>query len=177
LSQASIATIYPNSAVAKDIVFDTQSQGWFSYGTIGRVNADGTIVGSAITGGSGLIKAVELAVDASDRIFVLNTDSSIPGGSVWPAVTLSLFSGGSGNGAPLSPIALGSDISATSNSFGGGSGFLIDNAGSVLVDGNYVQSSFNASTNSLSESLTGLTRFVGLATPTKTPNTGPPQAP
>ena len=169
-----IALAIPNYAT--DIVFDTQDQGWFAYGPIGKINTNDTILSTAITNEGGLIDAVELAVDASNRIFALNTNFNIPGGSTWPAVTLSVFSGGSGGGAPLSPIALGSDISATSSSFGDGSGFLIDNAGSVLVDGVEANSSYNATAGTLT-GYPGLTRFVGLATPTKTPNTGPPQAP
>ncbi len=164
------ALAIPKSAF--DIVFDTQSQGWFAYGSgIGEINTTGAVTNTTITSGSGLTSAAELAVDASNRIWVYNQNAAANGGTC-SGITLSVFSGGSGLGAPLSNIALGTDIAACS--FIGATGFLIDNAGSILIENGQVQSYY---VGPYLYGYDGLIRFVGLATPTKTPNTGPPQAP
>jgi len=180
---ANPATIINLPGYADDIVFDTTGQAWFlvdssyessSNDTLGYLSSTGALQSSSISGG-GLVHGSELAVNASNRIFVNNLNfnaAASPG--FCPAVTLTIFSGGAGGGAPLVPYALGSDIAACNLVGSVSGGFLIDNAGSVLLDNATVQSSY--SNNSLN-GFAGLIRFVGLATPTKTPNTGPPQAP
>jgi len=180
---ANPATIINLPGYADDIVFDTAGQAWFlvdasyesaSNDTLGYLSPTGTLQSTSISGG-GLVHGSELAVDASNRIFVnnLNFNAAVSPGFC-PSVTLTIFSGGTGNGAPLVPYALGSDIAACNLVGSVSGGFLIDNAGSVLLDNATVQSSY--SNNNL-YGFAGLIRFVGLATPTKTPNTGPPQAP
>ena len=141
-------------------------------GALGEVYPTQLLGSTSITG-SGLISPSELAVDASNRIWTLNLDHSLNGGYC-PKATLAVFSGGTGGGAPLSPIALGSDVGGCL--LLGPEGFLIDNAGSVLVDDVLAKGYLDPSTGAY-YGQAGLTRFVGLATPTKTPNTGPPQTP
>jgi hypothetical protein len=178
VSNPAPATLVTIPATATDIVFDTQNQGWFTYGSvgeIGKIDSSGAVTNTVISSGSGLISAAELAIDASNRIWVYNQNAASNSGEC-AGVTLSVFSGGSGGGAPLSTIALGSDIAACS--YFGATGFLIDNAGSILVENVEAQSSYSGGyLYGFGEGEGGLTRFVGLATPTKTPNTGPPQAP
>jgi len=174
-STADTATTLTIPNYASDIVFDTLNQGWFAYGSIGEINTSGAVANTVISSGSGLIYANELAIDASNRIWVYNENSASNSGYC-PGITLSVFSGGSGGGAPLSTIALGSDISACT--LIGPAGFLIDNAGSILVENvNAHGYSSGGFIYGYGDGAEGLTRFVGLATPTKTPNTGPPQAP
>ena len=170
------ATIYPLTSAANDIVFDSLNQGWFSMqsaGSIGEVTAPPTqTLGNPIVSGSGLVYPVELAVDASDRIWTLNgTTNPTAANGYCQSLTLAVFSGGAGQGAPLSTVALGNDLNGCIA--GGAGAFLIDNAGSILIDGAGASFTYEGEVFTY----TGLARFVGLATPTKTPNTGPPQAP
>ena len=171
MSAPATAVSIPN--YASDIVFDTQNHGWFAYGSIGEIDTAGAVTNTVISSGSGLLTASELAVDASNRIWVFNSNTAVNGGYC-DGLTLSVFSGGTSGGAPLSTIALGNDIAACA--LFGPTGFLIDTSGSVLVENVLAQSSYDPSAGTLN-GYYGLTRFVGLATPTKTPNTGPPQAP
>jgi hypothetical protein len=164
--------------VSYGIAVDPSNNVWFTSGqseeagfnNLGCIQANGTVAATAIHTG-GMINGVSMATDAGNHVWVANS------GPTSLILTLSEFSAASGSlGTALSPsTGYGLDTGlATSYPIENIPGLIIDASGSLWLPNTYVdqpgQEYFNLD-------YPRITVFVGLATPTKTPLLGLPQAP
>jgi hypothetical protein len=170
-----INTYALSTKLSTGIAVDTSSNVWFIARTNGTGNSNlgeisgGSLVTSSITGG-GMQVAGALAIDTGNHIFVESlsqTNTKVSG--TFFGLNLAEFAGAGSAGTAISPTGgYGNDtnlylLSPTTE--------LLDSSGNVWVNGtNYLATGPLFGT-------TGITLFVGLATPVTTPVLGPPQAP
>jgi hypothetical protein len=177
-----VTRIYFPNAYSSTIGVDTNNNIWFTSGAdmttsgfnqLGVVNTSGTLVTSTLAGG-GLINATGMVIDPANDIWIANANESQQGytsNDFADPVTISQFSAASTSfGTALSPTqGYGTDPMLSSSFL---TGLLIDSSGSLWVAAGPTETY-----QGLTYTLDGLTTFVGLATPLKTPALGPPQAP
>jgi len=164
--------------VSYGIAVDPSNNVWFTSGqsaytgfnNLGCIQANGTVAATAIHTG-GMINGVSMATDAGSHVWVANYNPTSY------ILTLSEFSAASGSlGTALSPsTGYGLDNGmATAYAIENIPGLIIDSTGSLWLPNTYQdqpgQEYFN-------DEYPYITVFVGLATPTKTPLLGVPQAP
>ena len=116
-----------------------------------------------------------MVVDPADNIWIANVNlsqQSVTSTDLADPVTISQFSAGTSSfGQALSPTqGYGTDPNVCTNSTA--TYLLIDSSGSLWVDAGLTES-YQGYTYCIG----GITTFVGLASPNKTPGTGPPQLP
>jgi hypothetical protein len=164
--------------VSYGIAVDPSNNVWFTSGqseatgfnNLGCIQANGTVAATAIHTG-GMINGVSMANDPGNHVWVANYNPTSY------ILTLSEFSAASGSlGTALSPsTGYGLDNGmATAYAIENIPGLIVDSTGSLWLPNTYQdqpgQEYFN-------DEYPYITVFVGLATPTKTPLLGLPQAP
>jgi hypothetical protein len=166
------------SPVTYAIAVDPSDNVWFTSGpseyagfnNLGYITSTGVVGATAIQTG-GMVNGVSMATDPGNHVWVANSNPTSL------LLTLSEFSAANGSlGTALSPsTGYGLDTGvATAYSIENIPGLIIDASGCLWLPNTYVdqpgQEYFN-------DEYPIITVFVGLATPTKTPLLGLPQAP
>jgi hypothetical protein len=164
---------YAIAVDAANNVWFTNSQGPTGFGQLnmlGVITNQATLFSASITGG-GLTSGPAMAIDAANHVWILNSDSF---NAPTTPITLSEFSAAPSSFAtPLTPsTGYGNDANAV-NPGVFSTNLVVDSSGSIWTSG-IIYPVSNGGSNSYAE---GLTQFVGLAAPVKTPVLGPPQAP
>ena len=172
------------------IAIDTNNNVWFPsnpltttvYNDLGEIDNLGGLVTDTITGG-GLVNAASMSIDTANNIWIANYNRndlyfffcSPDTVAAFPAGTTGITSG-----TALSPAAgYGNDANICSL---GAPPSAIDSSGSLWLSGiTYAISPgtlIDGGTEILGEQyVPGVTTFVGIAAPVKTPLLGPPRAP
>jgi hypothetical protein len=173
-----ITTYGIGAPVSYGIAVDTSNNVWFTSGqseatgfnNLGYIKSNGTVGATAIQTG-GMINGVSMATDAGSHVWVANS------GPTSLILTLAEFSTANATiGTALSPsTGYGLDTGlATAYPIENIPGLIIDSTGSLWLPNTYQdqpgQEYFNTN-------YPYITVFVGLATPTRTPLLGVPQAP
>jgi len=167
-----------NAPVSYAIAVDSSNNVWFTSGSsqaagfsnLGYIENSGVVGATAITGG-GLVNGVSMATDPGNHLWIANYNPTSY------LLTLSEFSTVAGSlGTVLSPsTGYGLDNGvATAYIIENIPGLIIDSSGSLWLPNTYQD---QPGQEYLNDQYPFITVFVGLATPTKTPNIGPPQAP
>jgi hypothetical protein len=167
-----------DAPVTYAIAVDPSNNVWFTSGSsqsagfnnLGYIKSTGMVGATAVQTG-GMVNGVSLATDPGNHVWVANSNPTSL------ILSLSEFSTATGStGSALSPsTGLGLDTGlATAYVIENIPGLIIDASGCLWLPNTYVdqpgQEYFNTN-------YPRITVFVGLATPTKTPLLGPPQAP
>jgi len=163
--------------VSYGIAVDPSNNVWFTsgnslqagFGTLGYIKSTGTVGATAITGG-GLVNGVSMATDPGNHVWIANFNPTTY------LLTISEFSAASGSlGTALSPsTGYGLDNGvATAYAPNDIPGLIIDSSGSLWLPNTYQ----GQSDIGLNDLYPFITVFVGVATPTRTPLLGVPQAP
>ena len=166
-----------NAPVSYGIAVDPSNNVWFTsgnslqagFGTLGYIKSTGSVGATAITGG-GLVNGVSMATDPGNHVWIANFNPTTY------LLTISEFSAASGSlGTALSPsTGYGLDNGvATAYAPNDIPGLIIDSSGSLWLPNTYQ----GQSDIGLNDLYPFITVFVGVATPTRTPLLGVPQAP